>query len=578
MADAAVIPMPMQIAQTKGKDRRSKRRILIAQKAETEALYSRQVAIDLVDPFEGFYAKNMILKSPYSFPKLYRVFEESDILQTCIDSMVNNVDGFGYEFKYMGDDIKDKETPEAQAVKEELRDFFSYVNDQQSFTSIRKLMRTDLEVLGNGGFEVIRNNVGRVQMLFHAPFINMRLTVRQKDPVTIMTKLPRNGKLIDVEVKRHFRKFVQLSETGKTLRWFKEFGDPRPMSSKTGDYNTRGDASEIWHFKIPFAGSAYGLPRYIGAMLEVLGRRNAQYVNYDLFESQGIPPFVVLVSGGTLTDESFDELDAFLEGLRGTANFNKATILEATPESIGLEDKGTAKVELKSMTDFRKDDAMFTKYTEGTEKNIRHRYRLPDLYVGASETFTHATAKAAQVTVEEQVFTPERQDFDEVTNMRLIRGEFGITDWQIKTKGPKVVGAQDIVRGVEVFSKIGALSVNHAIDRANEAFNLDMSKFKEPWAEYPLPMVLELLKAGRLEGIDEIASEVIDNATQMPGAGTQSTGTTQPGVRRLLLPGVKRDMVGAEEVFTDTEKQLYAFFDGLRQFADEGCGHEHQSI
>ena len=172
------------------------------------------------------------------------------------------------------------------------------------------------------------------------------------------------------------------------------------------------------------------------------------------------------------------------------------------------------------------------------------------------------------------MFTPEREDFDEQINMLLIRGSFGVRDWKIKTKGPRVVGSSEIVRGVEVFSKIGALSVNHAIDRANEAFNLDMSKFKEPWAEYPLPMVLELLKAGRLEGIDEIASEVQENAGQMP----QSTSTGQPGVRRLLLPGVNKEMIGKETsgLFTDTERQLYSFFDSLRMFAEKGCGHDHE--
>ena len=378
MAQVTQLPLPEEVkAAAMRKSKRQGRRLRVLAKAEQEALYSRQVAADLGDPFQQFYSKHQILAPPYTFAKLMRIYEESDILQTCVESMVNNVDGFGYEFIFQGDDIKDKEKPEAQARKESLSDFFAYINDTQSFTAVRKLMRTDLETLGNGGFEIVRNRMNKPQMFFHVPFSTIRLTLKDKKAVTVDAYIPRDGSLVKVKVRKYFRKFVQLSESGKTLRWFKEFGDPRPMSAVTGQYGTtgKGSASEIWHFKLPFNGMAYGLPRYIGPILEVVGRRNAQYVNYDLFENQGIPPFMILVSGGTLTDDSYDELDAFLESLKGTQHFNKATILEATPEAVGIEDKGSVKVEMKGMTEFRKDDAMFTQYSEGTEK--KHSAPLP---------------------------------------------------------------------------------------------------------------------------------------------------------------------------------------------------------
>ncbi len=82
------------------------------------------------------------------------------------------------------------------------------------------------------------------------------------------------------------------------------------------------------------------------------GRSLAQYVNYDLFDSQGIPPMMIIVENGTLTDESRDELHRLISGMRGPENFNKVGLLEAIPELQGLDDKGSVRVELKNLTEF----------------------------------------------------------------------------------------------------------------------------------------------------------------------------------------------------------------------------------
>jgi PBSX family phage portal protein len=529
-----------------------------------DELYRRAVE-DVEDPFESLYDKFRLKEPVYNFQNLWRIFEESDILQSCVDAYQKNVDGFGYQMIFLGDDTKDKDLPVNKAQLTRARNFFDRVNEEQSFTTTRQLVRQDVEVIGNGAFEVIRNLKGEVAVLYHMPFKYLRMSSIASDSVIKKVLLPRDGKLIPVKVRKYYRKFAQLRSDGKRLRWFKEFGDPRSMNAVTGEFGAVGEkvknpASEIWHHKIPFGGMAYGLPRWIGAMLSVMGRRLAEFVNYDLFENQGIPPMVAMVSGGTLTDESMKTLQDMIRGLRGSQNFNRIWLLEALIESVGLEDRGNVKLELKNLSDFRKEDMMFGTYLEGTEKVVRHRFRLPPLYVGAAETFTHATAKAAQTVAEEQVFVPERFLFDErVTNQLL--PEIKVDQFIFKTKGPRVVGAADISTAIKTFTDSGAFTVNHAIERANEAFGLEMSKFTEPWADYPVPVIVELIKQGKIAPEDIIKNMNFAIPAEPPEpkkipATVLPTQKLLEGPGKKKLPGLLKKVAKSSD-FTDDEKLLF---------------------
>lgn len=483
---------------------------------------TRQAPVD-EDPFSpSLYSKigkDVVLVPPYSFEKLYEYYESSDILQTCIIAMATNVDGFGHLFEFTGDDATQKDLPEAKKNLVYLQDFFSQVNDRESFRKIRKEMRKDYEIIGNGAFEFIRDFSGNLSMIYNMKFKNMRLIKVDSRPQRISVRIRRGGVYTTIDTFRYFRRYVQLSPSGATVRWFKELGDPRVLNAVTGEYYNpkkkdtkppRLEATEVLHFRNQIGTEAYGIPRWIGSLLGVAGRTGAQYVNYDLFETQGIPPLFITVSGGQLTDDSFDYLENLLRSLRGTENFNRVTLLEAFSQSYGLDDKpGTAKIEIVDVGKFRKEDLMFKGYLSMTKEDIRHNYRLPDLYIGASEAYTHSTSRSSQVVAEAQVFDPERTDFDETTNTRVIVQEMKIDDWRIKSKGPRIVGADEIATAIDSFGKQGAFTINSIIRQANESFATQMSEFSGDWAKYPLPIVTELIKNNRLV-IPELEQEAIN--------------------------------------------------------------------
>jgi len=551
---------------------------------ETGVVESTNQLLDDVDPFEGKYIAWNLLEPPFDLAALYRIYEQSDLLQECVDAMIKNVDGFGYGLQFLGDDVKDADTPEAKAHKRMLEDFFDHANDTQSFTTIRKLMREDYEVLGNGAIEIVRNLLGTASFMNYIPFRYIRLSPIEQKGITIPVLLPRNGKLMPIRMKKHFRKFAQMGVLQKKVRWFKEFGDPRIMDATTGEYKKKASdcklvATELFHFKTSFGGSTYGVPRWIGSVLDVVGRRHSQYVNFDLFENQGIPPMAILVSGGILTDDSMKQLEDLVRGTRGVQEWNKVLILESNLDVMGLDEKGNAKIELKNLTEFRKEDLMFDNYLRSTAENIRHKFRLPPLYTGATEEFTNATAKSSRLVVEEQVFVPERFEFDEQINNKLIRNELKLYDWRYVSKGPRLAGSEDLTAGVTSFQAAGALTVNHAIQIANDLFGLSMSKYDQPWANYPLPIVLKLLELGKLDRIEELESES-PQAPQRP-VGQMLPAGSPTGVRMELMPAATKIL--KSDMFTDKEKNLYRqllFLQGMVEGkALNACeDHEHTDL
>lgn len=342
-------------------------------------------------------SKNSLITPPYDPDRLYTIVESSGILPQCVDAMVQNVDGFGYELKYTGD----PENEGSDAVigeRKNIGSFFDRINERESFRTLRINLRRDIEVTGNGYIEIIRFMGGGIATMYHMDSRLVRLQAKQDKPTKYRVKMWRNGKLRPITVMRRFRRYAMMVSPGssKKLRWFKEFGDPRKMCAVTGKYEDELDkkdtikeeASEVLHFKI--GNGAYGVPRWSGQVLNALGMNSADYVNWDLFENQVVPPLVVMVSGGTLTTESVRDIKRILIRKRGVENFNKVLILEAQSEG-NVTDKSAIKIEMKELSVARKEDAMFVQYTDKGEHRVRSAFRLPPLYAGRADCFSEDT-------------------------------------------------------------------------------------------------------------------------------------------------------------------------------------------
>lgn len=538
---------------------------LAINKEDKTALFSR--AVEEKDPFIGSYNKYNLLVAPYAFINLYQMFEECDMLQIAVAAVMQNVDGFGHTFSFLGDDYTQKETPQAKKELILLNDFFAEPNDDESFIALRRKHRMDYEVTGNAAIELIRNNMDELELLQYIPIRSLRMTPLPDKPYIMDVRVRRGGELTTIRKKKYFRKYAQSRENGDVVVWFKDYGDPRTMDLRTGEYKESVPpeyrASEILWFKQPFAGYPYGMPRWIGSVLEVMGRKLAQFVNYDLFHNQGIPPMIVTISNGVLNDESLAELEDAIASWRDPENFNRIFILESTPEGGGIDDKGSARIEIKSLIDYRQNDAMFKDYLEMNAASIRQCFRLSPIYTGGTEAYNRATAFASMSVTEQQVFSPERGTFDDIIT-RLIWREFNTRLWSFKSLGPKLAGADEINKGVQAFSKIGALSINNAIELANQAFRMDISKIEHAWGNLPWFVVQAMVQRGvMLKGIGE-AFEAMDQVmgddklqdlqalAEGNGGLTPPSEAPRPSKTKAEIPVIEDD-----SLFSPAERTLY---------------------
>ena len=467
------------------------------------------------------YKQFSLIAPPYPPEKMYRIVESSSMLGTCIESYVQNIDGYGHEFSYLGDK-QEEESEEVASEREALKGFFEQVNEDQSMTDLRKALRRDYEITGNAYIEVVRYRDESISTIYRADSKYMHLQAKQKDAYPIKVPLKRNGRIRNTTVYKYFRRFAMViapyqTGTGSTkLRWFKEFGDPRRMDAKTGKYeNELGkgekieeEANEIIHWKQ--GNDTYGVPRWAGMASVVLGINNADYVNYDLFNSNAIPALAVLVSGGQLTAESVDDLAEVLAGGKGVENWHRVAILETTGENAeNIGDKPTSSsVDFKELN--KPSDSEFNTYIDQSEKRIRSKFRLPPLMTGSTEEYSRASAESSKLIAEEQVFTPERDSFDEMINFRLMPA-LGTTYFKFVTTGPKMMDSDEQIDALGKLSRAGALSINDEVRIANRVLDLDMAPYNEDWAKIPVPILLEMVKNGQISEINGVGNPIPTN-------------------------------------------------------------------
>jgi PBSX family phage portal protein len=336
-----------------------------------------------------------------------------------------------------------------------------------------------------------------------------RLLKLDAEPQEAEAYITRGGEEVPIKIKKKFRKYVMLAGSKRTdMRYFKEFGDPRHINALDGkewpeeSVNEAQDsekqefvpATEVIHFK--YGNGTYGIPRWIGTLLAVMGMTKAEYVNYSLFDDQGIPPLIINVAGGQLTQESYDDLLRLFYKAKSYQNFNKLLVLEAESTTQSLDGKeAVPKLDVQNLMEYRKEDAMFVNYlNDGREHVRKHGFRISGLYTGEVKDHNYASAKIARETAEEQVFVPERRSFDEVVNTKIVR-EAGAKTYLYRSKAPVIQSPDDLLAIIPQIAEKGGMTINELVTLVNQNFGLNLQQYDEEWANIPIPMALKQMGA-----------------------------------------------------------------------------------
>lgn len=502
------------------------------------------------DPFRELEHRGLIIVPPFDPLTLAMLPENSTELGQCIEAMAVNIEGFGHRFiprvKLDDRDVEVDDKTRQTVAKErcDLINFFEHATQDLSFTEFRKRIRRDLESTGNAYFEVIRNAAGRLQSFVHIPGWQMRLSRQDVEPVLSTRKvleLQPDGSVKIVEVKewRRFRRFVQQrsvyirqveSISGGQVRWFKEFGDKREYDNKTGQEVKDAKAiarlrdanqlsNEVVHLKIYSPRTPYGLPRYIGNLLSVFGDRAAEEVNYVTFRNNNIPSMLLMVSNGQLTEGTVDRIKDFVESqIQGSDNYSKFLIIEAESQFEG-EDAGQIKLDVKPLTDTQHKDSLFQNYSKNNRDQIRRAFRLPPIFVGRSDDYTRATAESSRKLADEQIFSPERDEFDNFINKRLMP-ELGAIYHKFKSNSPNTSDNTQMVKILAGAEKTGGMTPAIARAILEDILSLELPEFPEG---FPKDMPFSLTMA-----------EAVKNQADASEPGQQVTALKQATITETL--------------------------------------------
>lgn len=453
--------------------------------------------------------------------------EEGDTEDPVVEPSVDDGDLPGQEPEEFFPETPEEEkpvNPDVEQVRNQLRvelrreqylfdAWFKNCCSEQSFTKLRIDCRYDFEAHGWMAMEMIRDGYNRLKRLRYLPAYTIRpladegefIQVAEDDPITPLSE----GR--EVLVYRRFRRYVQIVDERKV--YYKSPSDPRVISRTTGraypdiealqapeDAEPAGEgtdalpANEILYYARHDPKSPCPPPRWIGNLLAVLGVREADETNYFYLRDNAIPVGMLFVSGGRVPQETKDRLEGRIaQELRGSEGAGKMLVVEAISAKTKTASDDRTMVptlEFQSMREAMQNDALFTKYDERSADRIGASFRLSPILRGYTpSTLNRATASAAIMFSEQQVFQPERENMDWIIN-KSIMTEIGFKYIKFQSNSPPTRSVDEISELVKTAGPLGGILPYEIRDLVSDAINRPMAKIQEPWAKVPMPMTL----------------------------------------------------------------------------------------
>ena len=415
-----------------------------------------------------------ILNPSIAPERLERLVAENNSLEPCIQAMVTNVSGTGYAL-LPRDGTESDLTDEDKLYRQGIQDFMDECAPRKSFRIVRKELKRDLYTTGNAYSVVERNAMGEMAFIRRAPAKSMRM-IKLDDPTSVEVSVIRSGQEVTMTTSRAERRFVQ--KIGARMVYYKEFGASRDLHRVTGKWYERDElpytdrAHEIIHEKdIEDVRSPYGVPRWITQLPSVLGSRMAEEHNLAFFHSGGVPPVIIFVSGGMVSNAVSTALNTYLTG---GAKTKRRGIAVEVPSSGDLNNERGASISVEKFGG-QDSDSTFENYDEKNEHRIRKAFRLPGIFLGMADSYSFASAHVSYVVAEAQVFAPERSEEDEVINMTIMRELDEKRQFKFKSNPLTVKDVNLQLQALTLLSSAKGVSLSDWVDAVSGIASLDLA-------------------------------------------------------------------------------------------------------
>ena len=531
---------------------------------------------------------HQLLEPPDDPDALYQVYRLSSFLAPLVDAMLNNVYRTEYSIQSIlnkkeekaheqiadaldylasgGDFMADIKPPTKSEIKKAAKDlerrhrreriylhaFLEEAVAAGSFDNLRELLGLDLEVTGNAYWEVIRDIHNRPVRFNYMPARTTRAAPQGPELVEVEKPVRRTvmswSKTRQV---RRFRRYAQRSRGGISC-WFKEFGDPRVMSRKTGKYyksiehmyevewQDRRDekerplpATEVYHFRLPHGGDpVYGRPRWTGVFPSLKGSRDLDEENLKQVRDEAIPNLLLLIAGGRAGKESVARLRQAVkerkEGRKGIL------VLDAWMQ--GQAPTGpTAQTQIHpiKLKSEQTSDMLFQKYDERNEDKANGAFRMPRALLGKDLGQNRATTLAMLRFAQDQVFSPARNRIDGDINTLLMYCDIQYSVYRTNTipaKDPELLAQM-----VKTYVESGVLTTDEAREQAGPTLNTEYEGLEGIWADLPKQLITTVLQTKNkelaaallqpdrdaLRTLSEALAKVVEQEPQEPADGTE---------------------------------------------------------
>lgn len=559
----------------------------------------RSNLLDLSEQMASGFSRAGALAPPLDPLSLVRLVGMSGTMRPLIDAMAVNIHGFGYRFEPVidldasdtidrvraamllegeikaegeaaaGEDPEDIDPPSDDEVRkriDSLRDqmrrerakleaFFRNASRDISLPRLNRKMHVDKESTGWGVIEVRRNGRGEPSRMNYAPSWSFRALPLGKVVMAKTSVRATDISFRTIEEPVRFRRYVQIYEN--ITRYFKEFGDERAMSAKTGQYYSdlktmqkeEGESSlpatELLWFALDSSESdVYALVRWSGCIPGVIGSREQAEVNLLFFRSKAIPPMVVLVSGGKLARGARKRLEDLIKNeIKGVENFHKILVLEAESSGKGMGTGGLAsqdkvKIELRPLTDAIWKDSLWSGYAKDNRDELGQSFRLPPMLRGDTDKLNRATAKITRESTEQQVFGPERRDYEFEID-RTILTALRVMLWQFKLNTAEQSDAEQLADIVEKMVA-GTISPNEGRRIMSRVLDIELPPFDAEWARMPVKHALAGLPAEPLPEQTQTEGEPAESDGEKDETTNETIDVSEPeNVVKLRLPAAE---------------------------------------
>jgi PBSX family phage portal protein len=476
-------------------------RVIKAHEPVAKAENSTEIKSSMSSGGDGFIAP------PTDLRGYKALVSQSSILPQCIRAYKDNIAGFGIGVRYRDDA---KETAEMKAEWDRIAEVLESLNMDQDTKELFEDVIEARETYGISYLEVIRNLAGEVVGI---EFVNNTPSIQKTSQLLPYVEIEygQGGK-----AQKRQKKFCKYRQqlNGKTV-YFKEIGDPRIMDSRDGAY--RGgvpleyQANELLEFAI--GTEAYGEVRWAGQILGVDGSREAESLNSRYFKEGRHTPLMIMIKGGTLTEESFTKLQGYMNDIKGAGGQHAFIVLEAEnlESRTDIEGEKPPEIEIHSLAGMLQHDELFQEYLNNNRRKVQSAFRLPDLYVGYTTDFNRATAQSAQEITEKQVFQPERQSLAWAVNNRLL-ADYRFKYVEAYFLAPEISNPDDIMKILNVTERAGGLTPNKAKEITYSMLGEVSENYPEEWGGIPLAYAkLSQQPEGQGGGLDLQIRKSVEN-------------------------------------------------------------------